>query len=1147
MKILGEKIEFIRIRNNDEKYISSIVAIADGVSKLFWKDVPKIVHDYTDHYRIHSFKILNILNSLLKNAKNKISLTDEEIYILTISALLHDIGLQCEFKKHKALYEKIKREHSGFRLNLDLSLNQYSDKDQAMIRKYHHLISSSWIEIAYSNSLDSLHIYLKTIPAKMLDNIINVCKYHSKLSLENLPHSDNCRIELLILLFRMADELDIGKHRCNPYALNEYNIRPQNSMYWEINLRSEISISAINDISMTILLSNNDYQKHKEVADRLVSDFHEKNKHLIEKLRERNMIISFTQRQFDIQKSPEVEDLPPDVVNELYYSLFNVPYTTVNDLQTTAAGISPKEIVCYISFDNHDMSEGNIQEIDNMISHNSNKTISVKYFDKLRDKSYSHINSTIYNADCLIIISNNNYVSKIHEQSSHISCEYSAIYNRFTQLRSDEITGKTDSDERKCLFYILTDSNEYAQSRTYMSELKMHIEIFDISGFKQIAITKGNSRMYRMLPESYVRYRQFFDRLIYSIFSNVHSQSEKYKRFVKQMYTNFFLQTREQMFVLPPTCFVKTHAYHNISSNLSYIIIGRKGSGKSTVIRTLAELDSEKYKGILEILVDDIPTSNFFDEYTSINAQTYNRILGGRIDLESDVKNILGLTNTLNMVWRLFIYIYCIFIIYNEFIYGKLNPNQANIMRNLDSELHKKIPFIDDLDRETATATIYSYAKESVFEYGRILINTKLEVENTTWEIVESTIVSEFTFDKLLYNYFDISKDKIIVKGISQIVDKCSRRILITMDKFDAESETLRTEKASTSVYKKAIDFEAKWLNSFLETVYSMRENSTRTPLAGLYKILDFCLCIPHDRFSEFILWNRDAYKYNNAVVDLYWSGVELAIMLRKRLEYLYPRLRDIWKKGDLKKPEEILQFCLKSQFPQMPEEIHLHFEQVLDGKKTHIERKIPLFQYVLRMSFWRPRDILEYFAGIISYVSSYKNADNISVDDMQEMIKKDIKMHSAKVIDNEFLREYSSVIHNIREIVLQFDGCNQLLSWDELFRILDNVEFNVYGEKLSTVEQKFSVLYEIGFLGVFPTTSYREMYAILHDHAFVFNERRYLLTGLGSKEFHKCRFIIHPIFTERLKLIINVDGVLCLYDWDYLHRIENLDKREIS
>jgi len=69
--------------------------------------------------------------------------------------------------------------------------------------------------------------------------------------------------------------------------------------------------------------------------------------------------------------------------------------------------------------------------------------------------------------------------------------------------------------------------------------------------------------------------------------------------------------------------------------------------------------------------------------------------------------------------------------------------------------------------------------------------------------------------------------------------------------------------------------------------------------------------------------------------------------------------------------PDEILLFCLKNKFPNIPECVTINIK----GNKT--EQSIPLFQYVLRMSFWRPRDILEYYAAILSYVGSYHD-DNV-------------------------------------------------------------------------------------------------------------------------------------------------------------------------
>jgi hypothetical protein len=51
--------------------------------------------------------------------------------------------------------------------------------------------------------------------------------------------------------------------------------------------------------------------------------------------------------------------------------------------------------------------------------------------------------------------------------------------------------------------------------------------------------------------------------------------------------------------------------------------------------------------------------------------------------------------------------------------------------------------------------------------------------------------------------------------------------------------------------------------------------------------MLDFCIAVPKDRYLEIQRIERDSYRNWHRGVPLNWSGIELAILLRKRLEVL--------------------------------------------------------------------------------------------------------------------------------------------------------------------------------------------------------------------------------------------------------------------
>jgi len=156
-------------------------------------------------------------------------------------------------------------------------------------------------------------------------------------------------------------------------------------------------------------------------------------------------------------------------------------------------------------------------------------------------------------------------------------------------------------------------------------------------------------------------------------------------------------------------------------------------------------------------------------------------------------------------------------------------------------------------------------------------------------------------------------------------------------------------------------------------------------------------------------------------------------------------------------------------------------------------------------------------------------------------MVKRRIKVQALKIIENEFFREYEYVFKNIRSVIECFSGKNQVLSWDDFYSIVSNPNFIMINIDNKNIYDKFKVLYEIGFIGVSVTKDFKEKYTIIHDHAFIFNEDRYIFVGIKDPEFFNCKFIVHPIFTEKLRLIMNTPELLCVYNWDYLGHIERL------
>ena len=157
---------------------------------------------YTDHSLLHSMEVTNLANALIWNRIS--ALCAEELYILLMGALLHDVGMGYsveELEKSRPLdYEHYMGTHS--RANV-----------QDFIRRQHHELSALFVMQNWGNC---------RIPDEtMASAVAEVCRGHRKTDLMDRTHypthakigSGVVNMAYLAAVVRLADELDISASR----------------------------------------------------------------------------------------------------------------------------------------------------------------------------------------------------------------------------------------------------------------------------------------------------------------------------------------------------------------------------------------------------------------------------------------------------------------------------------------------------------------------------------------------------------------------------------------------------------------------------------------------------------------------------------------------------------------------------------------------------------------------------------------------------------------------------------------------------------------------------------------------------------------------------------------------------------------------
>ena len=514
-------------------------------------------------------------------------------------------------------------------------------------------------------------------------------------------------------------------------------------------------------------------------------------------------------------------------------------------------------------------------------------------------------------------------------------------------------------------------------------------------------------------------------------------------------------QKAEYAPTLDKRLFVNTFYFEQIKSQESYILVGRKGSGKTTTKLYFHSSNKEKYKGVIELRIDAF---NLNEIYNYLFHAPYD----GNKNLKNDIEEIFTYEKVIEYIWIVYIVLYSMYVVACEYKKSNciLSPTQKKKFKKAVDYVNAVLEIIDSRSRwengDTISTTIYNYAMANTYNF----FNDVIQGSRNDERFFASDIQAQLNHENLLKKV--IGRD--VIDKFYKGLDECQKRILFTLDGFDVASDMFRKNSLSNSPseqQQKAL-FEIKWMSSLMELVQDIKGKANNS----LYKLLDICFLLPKDLFMEILEHNRDKYKYGSRFCEISWTGMELAIMVRKRLEVLnnYP-LSSKEKKQKL--PEEIFSQLLEKQYKAIPTKVTV---QTAGGR----EYTVDLFLYMLRYTFWRPRELLLSLSLILNIFYGHSKS-GLPIN--QETIKATIKAASITIINSEFYNEFGTIWKEIKENILQFTGGTLLLNEKEIKTIIMSNKFHI---KLSTEDteiqayrDKIKFLYEIGFLGIFVDINY--------------------------------------------------------------------------
>jgi hypothetical protein len=274
---------------SDRRLLDSLSYIRGTMEEIWASDAPRIVQDYTDHGVKHSERLARSVDKLLQAKLDK-DFSEQEIYLLFAGIYLHDIGMQCDVVKFPQIKTKAEALGAEFEGEFNSTKSStYSVDDQKQIRKNHQYLTAAWIDYAYGNNTSELHSAIKSVPDDLVNDLMDVCKYHSKLFLnkcsEGFIFDPNERKRMVAALLRFADELDIDSNRVSIKTVLNFSLDAYNSVFWWIHHNTKVVFSDSGDILITIRLHPEDFGPYNSfIHEEFINKFKVKNQPVLDVL-----------------------------------------------------------------------------------------------------------------------------------------------------------------------------------------------------------------------------------------------------------------------------------------------------------------------------------------------------------------------------------------------------------------------------------------------------------------------------------------------------------------------------------------------------------------------------------------------------------------------------------------------------------------------------------------------------------------------------------------------------------------------------------------------------------------------------------------------------------------------------------------------
>ncbi len=572
---------------------------------------------------------------------------------------------------------------------------------------------------------------------------------------------------------------------------------------------------------------------------------------------------------------------------------------------------------------------------------------------------------------------------------------------------------------------------------------------------------------------------------------------------------------------LKKSCMIKMSAYNSILNQNAYFVIGRKGSGKTTLIETLENLEPDefmkRYKTLCPIKAEDI----------NIDA-LYNCVQS----FEKD-RDYIQIKDVTDLYWETFFIIQTMYIIGIEVENGNIKSSDFRYKTFLSAKnfMRKKLGLSANvhLDDYISKKQLPSLVIEALNHYFKNHILDKAD---------DVAFMTSIKTNMNVHNVVESFVGKRLFTTFLSAFGSCEKKTLISLDGFDTHSEDFRRNTRSlqfvnSEEYLKRNEFESVFYRSLVSVVMRFKSGAySNSMINSAINRMDFCIVLPQDRLDQVKEIDRDASKIKCCA--LAWDAFDLLQMLVLRLETYY-EIKPINGQTMLDRFHRVL----KEKLPKIPKSIKIY----VDNRQQEFD----LFNYILRLSFWRPRDILLNFISLLELV---ENSDNVGLEIDDRMIKDALAQSARKIIDEEFIQEYKNVFYNLKDVLNHFRNTDNILSLSDFFDIIDTIKFDAsFSYDCANIKTKVLILYQLGVIGLLFEKSSIENRGYSHHTCFYFNEGLSpIYDAIIDRDtlLDDVEIIINPLFCKMFNISITSSELIGNYDWSYIQKlsVEKSSKR---